>query len=366
MTGKSGPIIGRLFSLSLIIGFGLSCAGPKYPDGLYAELATSKGLIVLRLEFERTPLTVASFVGLAEGRVANDALPLGTPYFDGTVFHRVVPGHVIQAGIPKNGRAEGPGYEFPNEIDASLGHGRAGMAGMANSGPHTNGSQFYITLGDRSYLDGDYTVFGEVVEGLDVVQAVVQGDDVRTVRIVRVGRAARSFRPETTSFRKTLEEAWASTRRQEEEKKKLEASLIAGTWPQATVLANGVRVIILRAASGPGSRPGSILKAAYVGKTLAGIPFVSTADEGQPEFGERPEPFDFVVGSTRITPGLDEVLAGMRKGEKKLVIVPAALAYGSQGFYARQKSGQKRFHISPHTTLVYEVEILDILPSPAR
>src|SRR5271155_2556912 len=130
-----------------------------YSEGLYAELRTTKGLIVMQLEFEKTPMTVANFVGLAEGTIENKALPLGKPFFDGTVFHRVVPGHVIQAGRPV-ATETGPGYTFPNEIDPTLNHGRAGMVGMANSGPHTNSSQFYVTLGDRSYLDGNYTVFG--------------------------------------------------------------------------------------------------------------------------------------------------------------------------------------------------------------
>ena len=117
--------------------------------------------------------------------IENKALPSGTPCVDGTVFHRVVPGHVIQAGQAK-AIVTAPGYTFPNEIDSSLSHGRAGMLGMANGGPHTNSSQFYITLGDRSYLDGNYTVFGHVVRGMDVVNAIVQGDSVETIRIVRV------------------------------------------------------------------------------------------------------------------------------------------------------------------------------------
>ncbi len=137
---------------------GPACRGPKYPDGVYAEVTTNKGLIVLELEFEKTPMTAANFVGLAEGTIDNAAFAPGRPFFDGTKWHRVVAGHVIQCGIPVGGKAEDPGYEFPNEIVLpELNHGRAGMVNMANGGPHTNGSQWCITLGDRSYLDGDYT-----------------------------------------------------------------------------------------------------------------------------------------------------------------------------------------------------------------
>src|SRR6185295_8481977 len=164
--------------IRLLILAALSAASglAQRPDGLYAEIRTSKGLIVARLEPELTPMTVANFVGLAEGTIANAAFDPGRPFFDGTVYHRVVPGHVIQTGVPQSDRARGPGYAFPNEIHARLSHNHAGALNMANSGPHTNGAQFCIMLGDRSYLDGNYTVFGEVVEGLDVVMKIARGD----------------------------------------------------------------------------------------------------------------------------------------------------------------------------------------------
>ena len=138
-------------------------ARAAYPDGLYAELRTNKGLIVLRLEIERVPMTVANFVGLAEGTVDNKALPPGVPFFDGTVFHRVVAGPRHPGRHAAGGQHVDRATRFPNEIVPASSHGRAGMLGMANAGPHTETNQFYITLGDRSYLDGNYTVFGEVV-----------------------------------------------------------------------------------------------------------------------------------------------------------------------------------------------------------
>src|SRR5215467_4957306 len=170
---------------------------PPRPDGLYAEIRTSKGLIVARLEPDLTPMTVANFVGLAEGTIANAAMDPGRPFYDGTVWHRVVPGHVIQTGQAQSTKSRGPGYQFPNEIHAMLNHDRAGMLNMANSGPNTNASQFCFTLGDRSYLNGDFSVFGEAVDGLDVVQKIVQGDTIETIRIVRVGAKAQAFHPTT-------------------------------------------------------------------------------------------------------------------------------------------------------------------------
>lgn len=140
-------------------------------------------------------------MGLAEGTISNSAFDPGRPFYDGTSFHRVEPGHVIQTGIPQSDRARNPGYTFPNEIHAKLSHNHAGALNMANSGPNTNTAQFCIMLGDRSYLDGDYSVFGEVVEGLDVVMRIERGDGLESVRIARVGTKAQSFHPTTESFR---------------------------------------------------------------------------------------------------------------------------------------------------------------------
>jgi cyclophilin family peptidyl-prolyl cis-trans isomerase len=341
---------------------GSSCRRPKYPAGLYAEVATNKGLIVLKLEFEKTPMTVANFVGLAEGTIDNAASPAGAPYFDHTKWHRVVAGHVIQCGMGGGGKAEGPGYEFPNEIALpDLDHGRAGMLGMANGGPHTNGSQWYITLGDRSYLDGDYTVFGAVFAGLDVVNAIVQDDDVRTVRIVRIGRAARAFRPTTDSFKAMVEAARLRVAAAEAAKKAREDEFVRAHWPAAVAAGEGLMYVVVRPGSGKPPAPGDTVRAAYTGQApLAGKSFVSTADQGRPFWGETPEPFELVVGRPGVNPGLDAALAAMAEGEKRLVIVPAALGYKTSGFYARQRPGERRFVISPGTLLVYQVELLEI------
>ncbi len=329
-----------------------------YPDGLYAELKTTRGLIVLQLEFEKTPMTVASFVGLAEGTIDNKALPAGKPFFDGTVFHRVVPGHVIQAGRPV-ATESGPGYTFPNEIDSTLSHGRAGMLGMANGGPHTNASQFYITLGDRSYLDGNYTVFGHVVSGMDVVDAIVQGDAVQTVRIVRVGKAATAFKADTATFQKMAEAARLRVQQAEERKAHDESEQIARQWPAALVSPKGARYVVQHEGSGDVTAAGDKLKVIYTGHYLDGRSFSSSSDEGKPIPGSAAQPFDYEVGKSKTTPALDEALSFMRKGERRIVIAQGPLAYGTAGFYAAEKPGEKRFVISPNTTLVYEVEVLE-------
>jgi peptidylprolyl isomerase len=331
------------------------------PDGLYAEVETNKGLFTIELAFEKTPMTAANFVGLAEGTIENSALPAGVPYFNGTKWHRVVAGHVIQCGIPANGKTPEPGYAFPNEIVLpELSHGRAGMVNMANSGPHTNGSQWCVMLGDRSYLDGDYTVFGQVVRGLDVVMSIRQGDEIRTVKIIRAGAKASAFRPTTASFRALVQAAWARVKRDDAEKKLREDALVKAEWPKAIAAAGGLKYQILREGAGDAATAGTKVRIAYSGRApLSGKTFVGTAEDGTPYWGERPEPFDFVVGTTKINPGLDAAIAAMKKGEKRLVIVPSALGYGTNGFYAVQRPNEKRFHISPNTLLVYEVERFD-------
>lgn len=333
----------------------------KNPNGLYAEVSTNKGLIVLQLEFKKTPMTTANFVGLAEGTIRNSALPEGTPYFNGTKFHRVVPGHVIQTGIPANGKTQGPGYQFPNEIRLpELNHNGAGMLNMANSGPHTNGSQWCITLGDRSYLNGDYTVFGHVTQGLDVVFAIVQGDEVRSVKIVRVGSEAEKFRPTTESFQKMVETARIRVQQADAKKKAEEEQTIHRKWPKAVSMANGVKYVVARQGEGITPAAGAKLKVVYSGRYLKGPSFVSTADGGKPYFGDKPAPFELEVGKAVVNRGFDAAVAQMKKGEKRILIIPANQAYGTGGYYDKEVPGQKRFHISPNTTLVYEVEVLDI------
>jgi peptidyl-prolyl cis-trans isomerase A (cyclophilin A) len=180
---------------------------PKVPDGVYAEMETSKGKILLYLEFEKAPLTTASFVGLAEGtknysKDGSPPKPQGKPYFDGLTFHRVVPNFVIQGGDPLGNGRGGPGYTFRNEIVPSLKHDRAGILSMANAGPDTNGSQFFITLGATPNLDGGYNAFGHVVEGQDVVNKIAVGDTIKTVKIIRVGDKAKAFKGDEAAFQK--------------------------------------------------------------------------------------------------------------------------------------------------------------------
>lgn len=163
------------------------------PDGLYAHITTNKGEILAELYHEKTPLTVANFAGLAEGVLQNDVTPLGTPYYNDLSFHRVIPDFMVQGGDPTGTGRGGPGYRFRDEFDSSLRHDTPGILSMANAGPGTNGSQFFITHVPTPWLDGKHTVFGKVVSGQDVVNAIRGGDAMQKIEILRKGESATAF-----------------------------------------------------------------------------------------------------------------------------------------------------------------------------
>lgn len=162
-------------------------------DGLFADIKTNKGTIRIKFEYEKVPMTVANFVALAEGKMKNTAKAEGQPYFDGIKFHRVIADFMIQGGDPTGTGMGGPGYAFADEIDPSLKHDRAGTLSMANAGPATNGSQFFITHKDTPWLDGKHAVFGYVVSGQEVVNAIAQNDVMEKVTIDRVGKEAKAW-----------------------------------------------------------------------------------------------------------------------------------------------------------------------------
>lgn len=180
-------------------------AGEYKDDGLYAEMDTTKGKIVLVLEFEKVPITVCNFVGLAEGTIKNEAKKKGEPYFDGLYFHRVIKDFMIQTGCPKGNGTGGPGYTFPDEFHASLRHDRPGILSMANRGPNTGGSQIFITHKATPWLDRKHAVFGHVLDGMDVVNSIQRGDKIKTVRIIRVGEKAKKFKTDNDTFNKLIE-----------------------------------------------------------------------------------------------------------------------------------------------------------------
>ena len=296
------------------------------PDGLYARITTAKGAITLLLEYEKAPLTVTNFVGLAEGSLDAAA---GKHFYDGLVFHRVVADFVIQGGDPLGNGRGGPGYKFPNEIAPELHHDGPGTLAMANAGPDTNGSQFYITMGAYPQLDGKYNVFGHVVDGMDVVRKIAVGDKMDRVEILRIGAAALAFKVDQASFDKRV--------------KDLALAAIKKQWPDLVLGSDSVFQKTLQAGAGPLPTVGATLSVNYKGMFPSGKVF----DQSNPQNG----PFQFQVGKGQVIPGWDKVLLTMKKGEKRLVVFPPELGYGAAG------AGGV---IPPNAFLAFEIELVEI------
>jgi len=315
----------------------------KLKDGLYAKLLTSKGEILISLEFEKTPLTVANFVGLAEGtKQLGGGAPAGTRFYDGLTFHRVIADFMIQGGDPLGTGTGGPGYTFPDEIDADLRHDKPGILSMANAGPGTNGSQFFITHVPTPWLDGKHTVFGHVVSGQQVVDAIKQGDRIESVEIIRVGSKAEAFKSDQAAFDALL--STIKERQQEKELAALEArqKQIAEAYPGAVTTPSGLKYIVTAEGTGDATpKKGTMVSAHYTGKLLNGQKFDSSYDRGQP--------IQFPVGEGRVIKGWDESFLGMKKGEKRTLIIPPQLGYGAAG----------RGPIPPNAVMVFDVELVD-------
>ncbi|MEX2531284.1 MAG: peptidylprolyl isomerase [Gemmatimonadota bacterium] len=371
---KKGGRQGHTLWAALLVGaavYGCDPAADPRPDGLYVSIYTEKGTMVGVLDAERSPMTVTNFVGLAEGTIENDAFELGRPYYDGTTFHRVVEGHVVQTGVPDSEAAGGPGYTFPNEIHDELSHDRAGVLTMANGGPHTNAAQFSVTLGDRSYLDGDYIVFGEIVQGLDVAFEIEQGDVVDSIRIERVGEEAESFRPTTDDFRQMLAEAEERVTRDAERRQAAHSAWVERHHPDAEGPEGGVLTVESVLPEGPAAVPGDTFQVRYSGirvrymahrigydgPELEEVRFGS-GEDGAPGFHDPPQEFTWVRGESSIHEGFAEVVEEMAVGERRTVIVPPELGYGVAGAYPPEAPGEPRFVVGPNTLLVYEIEVV--------
>ncbi len=322
----------------------IMAAETKLDDGLYAKFVTSKGEIITTLEFEKTPLTVTNFVGLAEGtkNFKDSKGRTSGRYYDGLIFHRVIPKFMIQGGCPLGTGTGGPGYDFPDEFDPSLKHNRPGILSMANAGPGTNGSQFFITHVPTPHLDGKHSVFGHVVVGQDVVNAIQKGDKLERIEIIRVGAKAESFKADQQAFDSLLANLEGDKTAKEKERIAKEQALIKEKYPKAVTTDSGMMYEVLK--EGNGSEKPSVgvtVSAHYTGMFMDGRKFDSSIDRGQP--------IQFPVGTGRVIKGWDEALLDMKKGEKRILIIPPDLAYGPKG----------RGPIPPNSTLVFEVELVD-------
>lgn len=307
-------------------------------DGLYAKINTTKGAILLNLEFEKTPGTVGNFVALAEGNLENSAKPQGNPYYDGLKFHRVIPDFMIQGGCPQGTGTGNPGYKFDDEIHPDLKHDGPGVLSMANAGPGTNGSQFFITHVETSWLDGKHTVFGKVVEGQEVVDAVAQGDLMDSVEIIRVGEAAEKFNA-VEAFR-TFEGAREKRLAAEKEARRAELDKLAAGFEETT---SGLRYQMIQKGDGQPAEKGKTVSVHYKGQLADGTVFDSSY--------KRNQPLQFQVGVGQVIPGWDEGIGLLKVGDKARFVIPSDLGYGAAG------AGGV---IPPNATLVFDVELMDV------
>ncbi len=312
-------------------------------NGLYAKFDTTKGEIICKLEFEKTPLTVANFVGLAEGTkdLGGGAKAKGDRFYDGLKFHRVIPDFMIQGGCPLGTGTGGPGYTFPDEIDPSLTHSGPGILSMANAGPGTNGSQFFITHVATPWLDGKHTVFGHVVSGQDVVDKIEVNDVINSVEIIRVGAAAEAFKSDQKAFDTLLADFSKNQRNKELAAMEKEQAQIEEQWPKAKTTPSGLKYVVVEEGTGDTPKKGSMVTVHYTGKLLNGKKFDSSYD--------RKQPIDFPVGTGQVIKGWDEALLSMKKGEKRVLIIPPNLGYGPSG----------RGPIPPNATMVFDVELVN-------
>lgn len=307
-------------------------------DGIYAKFNTSKGSILVKLTHDLTPGTVGNFVGLAEGNLENSVKPQGQKYYDGLKFHRVIPDFMIQGGCPLGTGTGDAGYKFDDEFHPSLRHDGPGVLSMANAGPGTNGSQFFITHVATPWLDGKHTVFGHVVEGQAVVDAVAQDDALESVEIIRVGAEAEEWNA-IEAFR-TFE--GARERRVEEAKRQAEEAMekLAAGFEKTD---SGLRYKIIQKGDGKKAEKGKTVAVHYQGSLENGQVFDSSY--------KRKQPIEFPLGKGYVIEGWDEGIALLQVGDKARFVIPSYLGYGDRG------AGGV---IPPNATLVFDVELMDV------
>jgi peptidylprolyl isomerase len=308
-------------------------------DGLYAIIKTDKGDITLNLEFEKTPMTVMNFVGLAEGALNKE--DEGTPFYDGLNFHRVIDKFMIQGGCPLGTGTGGPGYKFPDEFDSSLRHTEPGMLSMANSGPGTNGSQFFITHVETPWLDDKHTIFGKVIDGMNIVNLTVQGDRINTISIERVGEKAEAFVASREKFTQMMNNLNKGKLDKLKKKRANVLKSIKKAYPNAKETDSGLLYVINKDGDKKESpKMGINVTVHYEGKLLDGKVFDSSKNRGVPA--------SFQIGT--VIEGWNEALQTMTKGEERTLIIPPELGYGEGGFPGV---------IPPNAYLIFNVELLD-------
>lgn len=365
---------------------------PATVEGIFAIVATNKGDITIELEYKKTPVTVANFIALAEGTnpFVNDQKLKGKPFYDGLKFHRVIQDFMIQGGDPSGNGSGGPGYAFKDEF-TDLKHNKSGILSMANSGPTTNGSQFFITHKETPWLDGKHTIFGKVTEGMNVVNTIAQNDVITKVTIVRKGALAQKFdavkvfsdyfnnkaedlkKQDLINAENKAKQAalQAETKKAYSEKYgsvvAAKAAYFAAAKATATTAPSGLVYKIVQNGSGVKPADKSTFYFHYAGYFEDGNLFDSSYENVAKEYGKFDanraaqngyQAFPFEAGKKDgMIAGFLESLALMSYGDKVVAFIPASLAYGSRG------AGEV---IPPDTNLIFELEMFEKQPAPKQ
>lgn len=307
-------------------------------DGIYAKFNTDKGEILVKLTHDKTPGTVGNFVALAEGKQKNKVKSDGEPYYDGLKFHRVIPDFMIQGGCPQGTGTGDAGYKFDDEFHPDLNHSEPGVLSMANSGPGTNGSQFFITHVATPWLDNKHTVFGHVESGQDVVDEIAQGDTIESLEIVRVGDDAKTWdAPEAFETFKSSKE------KREVEQKKIQEAELDKISEGFNSTDSGLRYKMIQKGKGSKAEKGQTVSVHYEGSLLNGQVFDSSY--------KRKKPIDFELGAGQVISGWDEGISLLKVGDKARFVIPPNLGYGSAG------AGGV---IPPNATLLFDVELMGV------
>lgn len=361
---KISKLLCILFSILL---FSCKSEHDNLSDGLFAEIETNKGKILVQLEFEKTPITVANFVSLSEGtNTFVDEKFKGKPYYNGLTFHRVEANFMIQGGDPEANGNGGPGYKFKDEFREDLKMDKAGILAMANAGPGTNGSQFFITHNQTSYLNGRHTVFGHVVTGMDKVNKIAVGDTIIKVKIIRKGEDAKKF--DAFKVFKNSFDAEVATKKADEAKYARvisdKVAYLMGLKSKAIKTESGLMYTLVSKGNGKKPANGTKFYFHYAGFFENGNLFDSSYENVSRDFGKFDQnramqngyqPFPFQAGKKDgMIPGFIEGLEKMSFGDKAVVFIPSNLAYGPQG------AGEV---IPPNTNLIFELEMLEKMPT---
>ena len=343
--------------------FGCSDQHPTLEEGLYANLHTSKGEIILQLEIEKTPITVANFVSLAEGRNEKVAEEFsGKKYYDGLIFHRVIDDFMIQGGDPTATGSGGPGYQFTDEF-TDLSHGGPGILSMANAGPGTNGSQFFITHKETPWLDGKHTVFGKVVKGQVVVDSIAKNDTIFKVNIIRKGSKAKKF-DAPKIFSNHFEEIENLAKKTAERT----ATIIKETLQRfenhrakAIKTGSGLRYFISEKGDGPNVTNTNITNVNYAVYFEDGV-LLDTSMLNIAESYERVDPNRLAADAYKpitadvnkeaaMIEGFKEGVRLLKVGDKATLFLPYNLAYGEEG----------NRMIPARSDLIFEIEVVSLV-----